>query len=272
MAWAAASAEIVDHLDEPILPALLARALSTFIAYEFSVIFIYCGNANPIHIHDTFPNPAARAGLINYVKSTYVLNPFYTAYQRGLASGVYRMRDLAPDGFFDNDLFQKYKISGTSSEEIGYLTDGWPAGQEELCVALEMGNNECAEITLSRKSDLGGFVDKDIVNLSPIIPFLAAAFRRYWRQARFTYLASTPDTRTDDAFRTFGGNRLSPRERQLSQLLLRGHSTISVGLQLGISPTTVKTHRKNLYAKLGIGTQFELFALFLDSLKNKYRS
>ena len=46
----------------------------------------------------------------------------------------------------------------------------------------------------------------------------------------------------------------------------RGHSTASVGLHLGISPTTVKTHRKHLYEKLGIGSQYELFAHFLRSL------
>ena len=60
--------------------------------------------------------------------------------------------------------------------------------------------------------------------------------------------------------------------RPLAQLLLRGHSTVSVALQLGISPTTVKTHRKNLYAKLGIATQFELFSRFLDTLKYRPRN
>lgn len=271
VAWAASSAEIVDHLDEPILPGLLAVALGTLIEYEYSAIFIYRGRANPIHIHDTFPNPEARAGLINYVKNTYVLNPFYCAYLRGLTTGVYRMRDLAPDGFFDDESLQKYKISCASSEEIGFLTEGWPAGREELCVALELGHGECAEITLSRKAELGGFLDEDTARLSPAIPFLAAALRRYWRQARFTHMSSQPDTRIEDAFQTFGGSRLSPRERELAQLLLRGHSTVSVGLQLGISPTTVKTHRKNLYAKLGIATQFELFSSFIDSLRNGYR-
>jgi DNA-binding CsgD family transcriptional regulator len=49
---------------------------------------------------------------------------------------------------------------------------------------------------------------------------------------------------------------------------LRCNSTTSIGLRLGISTTTVKTHRKNLYSKLGIASQFEFFSLFLDSLSN----
>ena len=143
-AWAAASAEIVDHFDDPALPNLLARALSTLIDFEYSVVFIYRGRANPIHIHDTFPTPQARAGLINYVKNTYVLNPLYNAYQCGLKTGVYRLRDLASEGLVNSASFRKYRICATSSEEIGYLTEGWPAGREELCIALELPGGECA--------------------------------------------------------------------------------------------------------------------------------
>jgi DNA-binding CsgD family transcriptional regulator len=270
-AWAAASAEIVDRFDDPILPDLLARALSTLIEFEYSVVFIYRGKAKPIHIHDTFPTPQARAGVINYVKNTYVLNPLYNAYQRGLKTGVYRLRELASEGLVDRKSFRKYRICTTASEEIGYLTDGWPAGCEELCIAMELPSGECAELTLSRKASQGGFADEDIASLSPVIPFLAAAVRRYWRHARLMHLSNTPDTGADDALRAFGRNSLSPRERELAHLLLRGHSTASVGLRLGISTTTVKTHRKNLYSKLGIATQAEFFSLFLDSLGNGSR-
>jgi DNA-binding CsgD family transcriptional regulator len=269
-AWAAASAEIVDRFDDPILPDLLGRALSTLIEFEYCVVFIYRGKANPIHIHDTFPHPQARAGVINYVKNTYVLNPLYNAYQRGLKTGVYRLRELASEGLVDRKSFRKYRICPTASEEIGYLTDGWPAGCEELCIAMELPSGECAELTLSRKASQGGFADEDIASLSPVIPFLAAAVRRYWRHARLMHLANTPDTGAD-AVRAFGRKFLSPRERELAHLLLRGHSTLSVGLRLGISTTTVKTHRKNLYSKLGIATQAEFFSLFLDSLGNGSR-
>ena len=108
--------------------------------------------------------------------------------------------------------------------------------------------------------------------MTPVIPFFEAAFRHYWKLARPTHATTVPDTATDDAFQAFGDKLLSPRERQLAQLLLRGHSTVSVALQLGIAPTTVKTHRKNLYAKLGIATQFELFSRFLDTLKYRPRN
>ncbi len=271
-AWVAASADIVDHVDDPNLPQILARALITLVDFEYSVVFIYRGRANPIHIHDTFPYPEARAGIQNYVKSTYVLNPLYNAYQCGLKTGVYRLRDLASEGSVDSASSGKYKICATAAEEIGYLTEGWPPGREELCIAMELPGGECAELTLSRKASQGGFSDEDIDAVSPVIPFLSAAIRRYWRHARLTYPSRRPDAPADDALRAFGCNSLSPRERELAQLLLRGHSTASVGQRLGISTTTVKTHRKNLYAKLGVATQSEFFSLFLDSLNGAGRT
>jgi DNA-binding CsgD family transcriptional regulator len=48
--------------------------------------------------------------------------------------------------------------------------------------------------------------------------------------------------------------------------VLQGHSTESIARHLDISPGTVKIHRKNIYRKLGISTQAQLFASFLRSL------
>ena len=50
-------------------------------------------------------------------------------------------------------------------------------------------------------------------------------------------------------------------------MILKGHSSESISRNLGISIATVKTHRQNLYAKLGLSTQQELFSLFLASLQ-----
>lgn len=270
--WGAASAAIVAQLDTKQLPRLLVDAAALLVRFEFSAVFVYRGKAHPVCVHDSLPAPESLAALRNYTQSTYVLNPFYAAYMSGLKTGVYRMRDVAPDGFFEHATFVNPQARRTSAEEVGYLTDGWPAGREELCIALELPDGECAEISLSQESAQGGFPVDAVARMAPVIPFFEAAFRHYWHHARPAHMAHSPDTTTDDAFQAFGGKLLSPRERQLAQLLLRGHSTVSVALQLGISPTTVKTHRKNLYAKLGIATQFELFSRFLDSLQVRRRN
>ncbi len=47
-------------------------------------------------------------------------------------------------------------------------------------------------------------------------------------------------------------------------MILRGHSSLSISLHLGIAEGTVKNHRKHLYFKLGISSQSELFHLFVN--------
>lgn len=266
-AWGRVSAAVVEALEQEELPRLLFEALRTVAAFERACLFVYRGQGNPIHVYDSFATPAEKQGLINYTDNTYVLNPFYAAYQRGLQPGVWRMRALAPDGYAKADLVESYQATAADGEEIGYLTHGWPAGMEELCLALGLPDGECGEISLSRRTVEGGFSDADVEAYAAVLPFIAAAFARYWRRARQHHLASTQESAADAAFAGFGGALLSPREREVAQLLLRGHSSHSIADHLGISGTTVKSHRKNLYAKLGIATQYELFSLFLESLK-----
>lgn len=49
-------------------------------------------------------------------------------------------------------------------------------------------------------------------------------------------------------------------------LILRGHSSVSIGLKLGISAQTVKVFRRQLYRKCAISSQAELFNLLLPLL------
>ena len=70
----------------------------------------------------------------------------------------------------------------------------------------------------------------------------------------------------DSALKHFGTAYLTERESQVVHLFLHGHSTKSIAERLGISPETVKLHRKNSYAKLDVSSQAELFYLFIDSL------
>jgi DNA-binding CsgD family transcriptional regulator len=65
---------------------------------------------------------------------------------------------------------------------------------------------------------------------------------------------------------SFGIGILTAREREVAEFTLKGHSAESAGQILGISPGTVRIHRRNIYAKLRINSQGELFSLFLATL------
>ena len=61
--------------------------------------------------------------------------------------------------------------------------------------------------------------------------------------------------------------RLSPRQAEVALLILRGHSTVSIALRLGVAAQTVKVFRKQLYSRCKLSSQAELFALMLPLLK-----
>ena len=54
------------------------------------------------------------------------------------------------------------------------------------------------------------------------------------------------------------GPSLSPREMEILQLLADGYSNNEIAEKLVISPSTVHTHRSNLFGKLGLSTRHEL--------------
>jgi len=56
---------------------------------------------------------------------------------------------------------------------------------------------------------------------------------------------------------------LTRRELEIVTLILKGHSNLSLAAVLSLSPNTVKVHRRQIYSKLAISSQAELFRLFL---------
>ena len=51
---------------------------------------------------------------------------------------------------------------------------------------------------------------------------------------------------------------LSPREREIVQMLAEGKSTKEVALELNISPATAETHRSNIMRKLNLRSVADL--------------
>ncbi len=265
--WGRASAEIVRHLDDDDLLHHLTAALHALVAFESAIYFVNRRDLPPLHLYDTLRSARAKKGVINYIRSTYLLNPFYNAFLNGISGGVYRIGELAPDAYFESAHFRHLKFRVNELEEIGYLTQDWPAGRAEVVLAMELPCGEMGELSLLRPFSKGGFSDGDLRALGAVAPFVTAVFARYWRRERprFTQQAAQKRSAAPAGLREA---TLTPREREIAYLILQGHSTPSISLQLRISATTVKTHRKNLYFKLGIASHYQLFAMFMNSIGN----
>ncbi len=265
--WSLGLSTVIDDMGSADLPMRLVEALSRLVPFELAALVVFQGRSRPVHIFDNFELMDAKDAVIAYVENTYVLNPFYQACRNRLPDGVYRIRDLAPDAFFGIERCKRHRAKPSRSEEIGYITEGWPEQLEEVDIAITLEPDVVGELSIYRPLCKRGFTDDELTRLSTVIPVLRAMLRRYWSHFGADKLqVSPPDRRVDRLFANFGSSVLSDRERDIVKLILRGHSSESIGLNLGISLGTVKTHRRNAYAKLGISSQSELLSLFLETL------
>ncbi len=88
--------------------------------------------------------------------------------------------------------------------------------------------------------------------------------RRIWSGRRLTCHARP----LGDAFLVTAARRdaldlLTPRQRQIAELLIQGHTYKAIARQLGLSPSTVTNYANTIYSQLKVRSKTELAALLL---------
>ena len=68
------------------------------------------------------------------------------------------------------------------------------------------------------------------------------------------------------------GKPLSPREREVLLYTALGLTAVQIGTKLGISDQTVKSHRANIYVKLGVYSALEAVTQHLITDRNFYNA
>lgn len=242
------------------MPLKLIEAANIVLPFQAALCIINRKHSTPIYLCDSYSGKSEKQAVQRYVRSTYLINPVYNAFLSGMQSGVYRMRDLAPDQW-DSDPEQSHAdMSPDTSEEIGFLTVGWPARLEELVLVSRISEDVMVEISFAQPITLGGFSAESIAKFDAFFPLFSVAMEAVGNHA----LQTQPNlNRLEVQLEKFASQQLTQRENQVIQLILKGHSGKSICTNLGISLPTLKSHRKNAYAKLSVANQQELFRKFM---------
>ena len=256
MSWFAQGARVVDALGSREFPAVLTEAIRAVVPYEYTVVFAYYEDRQPIDIYDDFSAEKRRVMVDAYQEGPYLLDPFYLHCQPPTAPRLVRLRDLAPDRFYQGEYFRNYYVQTGLAEEIGFITD--------------VGDDVSVVISAMREEK--SFSAREFRELERMFPFVEACARRHWRglidgfAARPAPEGPRLSQLIEQAFQSVGRNVLTPRETEIVEYTLKGHSAEATGKALGISPGTVRIHRRNIYAKLRINSQGELFSSFISAL------
>ncbi len=208
--------------------------------------------APPRHVYDNVRSERRAMVVDQYLDSAYLLDPFYNAYLNGQVQSVNRLRDVAPDRFTRSTYYHRYYGNIELRDEIGIL--------------IAMPDQSAVFYSIGRLAHENRFGTRSVQMLRGAIPFISALTRQHLTRDPDTGRPASVGSSISDALGRFGQGVLTTREREVAVFILKGHSSASIAVLTGLAVGTVKIHRKNLYRKLRISSQSELFAGFLQTV------
>lgn len=253
-AWHKAVADIIGSTEGKPVAAGLAAAIGVVVNQEGTCLLAFHKDARPDVLHHTLEPAGRKHYLERYLDGPYLLDPLYQLSIQSKKPRLCRFRDELPDRFRSSEYYRQYC-------ERTHLLD-------EMDFIVPVSSRTTVVLVIGRRSRM--FSKAELQRLRVIEPVIHATIQKIWRawvvRSGNASGADGVHQRLTDCFANFGESVLTTREREISQLLLRGHSSKSVARVLKIAPGTVMVHKRNLFAKLGISSQYELFSLLIDDL------
>ncbi len=253
-AWQAEVAKVVGAPDSRSIAKHLVSFMCATFPNNCTSLLAFHTDAPPEVIHHSLAPSRARHYLDRYLAGPYLLDPLYQMALRSDKPAMCRFRDAQPDRFHSSEYYRQYVERTHLVDEMDFLLRVTPTS----ALVLVCGRTEKR------------FTRIELNQLSLVEPVVRTAMQKVWDSRDSESLRGKLDhemhQRLTTCFENFGEDSLTHREREITQLLLRGHSSKSIARELGIAPGTVMVHKRNLFAKLGITSQYELFSRFIDAL------
>ena len=190
-----------------------------------------------------------------YLKGPYALDPHYQLFLRGAGTGVYWLRDVAPDDFFESEYYRLFYSQLGLSDSIDVM---WRIDDDTALLYF-----------LERSVRNPAFRQEDVSALHLLLPCVVAALSRDNELSVTTsteHAGSVVHRKVRSTMDNFASSLLTQREREVLFYMLSGYSAALTAEKLQTTEGTIKVHRKNIHRKLDIGSQAELFSLFINCI------
>lgn len=259
-------AHILGTLGERGFWTTLAAFLRDEVHFDSWVAMIFHPEKSPTVLYEGDSDLEEDLLFDEYIRVFYALDPFYVFSMRGIMPGLYRLDEVAPEYFRQTEYFRSYFARNVVSDELQFL---YPLSHGDV-VSLSLGTER-------------RFNEDEVGKLCIYSPWILVMLERAVILCQPPASSEkTPEKdnapgeqakkiangigELESRLRSNGVWHLTEREIRTALLILSGYSTKNIARLMGISPDTVKVHRRNLYRKLGVSTQAGVFAL---CLKNK---
>jgi DNA-binding CsgD family transcriptional regulator len=243
----------INALDKEDFPEALLAFIHSAADFDSAVIMAYPDSGSLQVLHNNLHEGDQPGFSGPYRDGLWLLSPTYLGAKSGLR-GFFHIQDLAPESFPDSEYYSLYYSSCGVIDHTIFL--------------LESADGTPVVITLERTGKLPPFSRQDRQRLDNLTGTLAALVRQHWKSTSSSGVQGDTGLhqQVQRVLQQFGTSVLTPRERDVVQLLLKGYPSKRVARELGISGHTEQAHRKNIYHKLNLSSHSELFSLFFDAL------
>ncbi|WP_179401951.1 helix-turn-helix transcriptional regulator [Burkholderia guangdongensis] len=250
VAWHRTVGRLVEALDQPGFWLALIRVLDDYVSVDSWVVLLFSDGRPLVFAECPYEGGGPDPLFNDYLRGLYLLDPFYIANRDTPKSGLFALADVAPECFEQTDYYRRYFTHNVVADEIQYnvrLDD-----TRTLCISLG-----------SKKR----FAPEQIALLDLVRPWVAGLMRQRMAFERVPAEPEPAPAQTGGLEKAMArlGTPLTVRELDVIRLILSGRSNKEVAGKLAISAETVKVHRRNIYGKLNIKSQSELFSLFLNA-------
>ena len=239
---------------EEFFPALI-EAVRGQVTIDYPQIWLYHRDLPPQVLYHEIPPAAVASQIDHYLDGPYREDPFFQASMNQPKSKIYRLSRVTAGKLEQSDYYQSYYSDTGTVDEAVYLS--------------RLGSGSVINLSMMRLPKHHEFSEQEYESLYLLAEPVSELLKSHSSHDDFaaTHLIQPGiDHQIDMAFKTFGQSVLSPREKDVLELMLRGSGTDISAERLNIALETVRRHRKSIYRKLDVSSQTDLFSLFINSM------
>lgn len=253
LAWHRSAGKLIMELNRPAFWSSLVRVLNEYVQIDNWVVLVFSHQqVNVVSVTEVADADEVDALTQLYVKGLYLLDPFYIANRENPQSGFFHLSDIAPEHFLTTEYYHQYFARYVSVDEVQYNVQ--LDADRTLCISF--GSNT-------------RYTPEQITTLDIIKPWVMALMhQRMCFEVDEEKNLSEPPPWSEAIVQL--GTQITTREKDVLKLLLSGFSNKEIAGKLALSTETIKVHRRNIYNKLNIKSQSELFSRFFMPKQDVY--
>ncbi len=254
--WSDVVAPLIQAVNTDEFGNVFFESINRFVPIDSALIMLFQENQEPIVLFDRL-HPAEEASFYDvYLGGAYLLSPLYRRFT-SLRSGFYRLGSIEDKSFSQSDFGIAYFNQSGLCDDANFV---------------HKIDDSTALVASFGRQQLGTpFTNLELRQLHVAEPVFRSALAKQWGGSDLSMLkgAEVPKRahgQLKSSLEHFGSSILTEREKTVLGLMLEGKPSKASAKKMGISSETERGHRKNIYAKLDVASQAQLFSLIFRVL------